>query len=178
MLRGLISAIAVIGFSVLSAVAQQCPISERTIYILVQNGTEAKNVRYELYPIRPRWVGSDFDKYMEFVRLKLNYGGAEASDIINGRRARPILSQMAEDILKAYDPKLYQPVQNIGKNGFKGKILGGKLSFATSESDPNLFILKVISDNFDPVYFAGDFFAGCNVVDRITLMKYRSWPDY
>lgn len=178
MLRGFISAIAVTIFCVLSAVAQQCPVSERTIYILVQNGTEASNVRYELYPIRPISVGRNYDKYTEFVRVKLNYGGAEASDIVNGRRARLLLPQMAEDILKSYDPKLYQPVQNIGKNELRGKILDGKLRFVTSESDPNLFILKITSDNFEPVYYAGDFFAGCNVVDRITLMKYRSWPDY
>jgi hypothetical protein len=156
--------------------AQHCPRSKRTIYFLVENGTSAKDLRYELFPVLPLHTADKFETSIGWAQQKARVTPEQASDLLNGGRARPVFYQDAEDMLRNYDPAKYKPATPIVKNGMKGGVAEGKLVLNATEYSRNLFLMRVNTSNFDPVYYLADFVGGCNGVDRIIIMKDRSWP--
>jgi hypothetical protein len=156
--------------------AQKCPRTKRTLMVLVLNGTEAKNVRYKIYPVLPKVVGEDQDRLLQHIYKKFQYTGSTANMIANGNWARKVLPQTAEEIIKDYKAEEYLPWRNWPENNLAGSIKDGKVVFEASDAVRQLFLIKITSDNYYPEYLIGNFFGGCSVVDKVELTDYRSWP--
>lgn len=167
---------AVMGLGVSLVNAQKCPRTKRTLVVLVLNGTQAKNVRYQIYPVLPKIVGEDPDKLLKYINKTFQYSGSTANMIANGDWARKALSQTAEEIIKNYRSEEYVPWSNSPENKLSGSIKDGKVVFQASDAVRQLFLMKITSDNYFPEYLIGNFFGGCSVMDRVELTDFRSWP--
>ena len=176
MLKLTLLAVVLLSFGFTEVNAQKCPRTDRTLMILVLNGTEALNVRYKIFPILPRNIAGDNDRVLEYIYKTFQYSGSTASIIANGYSAKKALPEIAEVILKKYRTEDYVPWANSPENELSGSIKGGKVVFAASDSVRQLFLMKVTSDNYSAEYLIGNFFGGCSVVDKIELTEYRSWP--
>lgn len=168
-----LSFVSIFFFLAISTYSQVCGGGYNTFRVYVPNGSNAVNLRYQLYAVMPLDTRDDYKstaKYLYKVFLPDDHPFLSRFWI----RTVEVKESVAERFLANYKADKFRPLpadeEYFRQNKYAASI-GAHIRFMTRELYDRPLLLKVFADNYNPVYLLGDHFGGCTRVQTIILDK-------
>ena len=147
---------------------QSCP---EAIYTI--NFVQKEPVKYELFSVVPKgknYRSEEFQKWL-FSELFKN----EIMELDSFYLRNKIKNKNAEKFLKNYNAENFEPIRGIqpDQSKIEGKVENGSIKFQTYETNFQLALLRISSEEYGKFYLLGRFLGGCYRTDLIDLKKHK-----
>ncbi|CAN5350457.1 hypothetical protein BH10ACI2_BH10ACI2_11700 [soil metagenome] len=179
MRRFFLAILIVVTFSNILVEAQVCGGGARQYEIFVKNGFSATNLRYELFTVMPKGSkDDDYEATAEYLSRTFFPNKEKVLSRFWIHEPLTVRPDVAEKFLKGYDADNFRKVvdtDHLRGNKFSGIVSHSEITFATRELFDSPMLLKIVADNYNPVYLIGDHFGGCRKTYNILLEDFL-WP--
>jgi hypothetical protein len=149
-----------------SSFAQRCPASIRTIQVFVRNDHQARDVRYEIIPLKMMVAKKDLYS-LEFLWKNFGIERSDSLDLLHAGRSVAANQNYVEKFLATYVWGKQQSAEQ--GNNYAGRVMDGELTLKASDLNNDLYLLKITSKNYAPSYILGQLLGGCHDHDEVLL---------